>query len=90
MHNSKEYKGEKRKPFSVITETKEENNRTGKARDLFKKMRDTKGIFLVNMGTIQNKNSMDLTEAEEIKTRWQEYTEELYKRDLKTQITTVV
>ena len=80
MHNSKEYKGEKRKPFSVITETKEENNRTGKARDLFKKMRDTKGIFLVNMGTIQNKNSMDLTEAEDIKKRWQEYTGELYKK----------
>ena len=51
MHNSKEYKGEKRKPFSVITETKEENNRTGKARDLFKKIRDTKGTFHAKMGT---------------------------------------
>ena len=81
MHNSKEYKGEKRKPFSVITETKEENNRTGKARDLFKKIRDTKGIFLVNIGTIQDKNSMDLTEAEDIKKRWQEYTGELYKTE---------
>ena len=61
MHNSKEYKGEKRKPFSVITETKEENNRTGKARDLFKKMRDTKGIFHTKIGTIEDRNSMDLT-----------------------------
>ena len=61
-----------------------------KTRDLFKKSTDTKGTFHAQMGTIKDKNSMDLTEAEEIKTRWQEYTEELYKRDLKTQITTVV
>ena len=59
----------------------EENNRMGKTRDLFKKMRDTKGIFPAKMGSIKGRNGMDLTEAEDIK-RWQEYTEELYKRDL--------
>ena len=53
----------------------------GKTRDLFKKIRDTKGIFHVKMGTIKDKNDMDLTEAEDIKKRWQEYTEELYKKD---------
>ena len=60
----------------------EENNRMGKTRDLFKKIRDTKGTFQAKMGTIKDRNSMDLTEAEEIKKRWQEYTEELYKIDL--------
>ena len=60
----------------------EENNRMGKTRDLFKKIRDTKGIFHAKMGTIKDKNCMDLTEAEDIKKRWQEYTEELYKKDL--------
>ena len=59
----------------------EENNRMGKARDLVKKIRDTKGTFLAKMGSIKDKNGMDLTEAEDIKKRWQEYTEELYKRD---------
>ena len=54
----------------------------GKTRDLFKKMRDTKGIFHAKMGTIKDGNDMDLTEAEDIKKRWQEYTEELYKKDL--------
>ena len=58
----------------------EENNRMGKTRDLFKKIRDTKGTFHTKMGTIKDKNGMDLTEAEEIKKRWQEYTEELQKR----------
>ena len=53
----------------------------GKTRDLFKKIRDTKGIFHVKMGTIKDKNGMDLTEAEDIKKRWQEYIEELYKKD---------
>ena len=57
----------------------EENNRVGKTRDLFKKIRDSKGIFHAKMGTIKDRNGMDLTEAEEIK-RWQEYTEELYKK----------
>ena len=57
----------------------EENNGMGKTRDLFKKIRDTKGTFHAKMGTIKDRNGMDLTEAEDIKMRWQEYTEELYK-----------
>ena len=60
----------------------EENNRLGKTRDLFKKIRDTKGTFHAKMCTIKDKNSMDLTETEDIKNRWQEYIEELYKKDL--------
>ena len=60
----------------------EENNRMGKTRDLFKKIRATKGTFHAKVGTIKDRNSMDLTEAEDIKKRWQEYTEELYKKDL--------
>ena len=59
-----------------------ENNRMGKTRDLFKKIRDTKGTFHAQMGTINYRNSMDLTETEDIKKRWQEHTEELYKKDL--------
>ena len=59
-----------------------ENNRIGKTRDLFKKIRDTKGNFHAKMGTIKDRNGMDLTGAEDIKNRWQEYTEELYKKDL--------
>ena len=62
----------------------EENNRVGKTRDLFKRIRDTKGTFHAKMGTIKDINGMDLTEAEEIKKRWQEYTE-LYKNDLHDQ-----
>ena len=62
----------------------------GKTRDLFKKIRDSKGIFHANMGTINERNSMDLTEAEDINKRWQEYTEELYKKDLMTQIIMMV
>ena len=65
----------------------EENNRRGKTRDLFKKIRDTKGTFHAKMGTTQDRNGMDLTEAEDIKKRWQEYTEELYKKILITHIT---
>ena len=64
-------------PFKI-----EENNRMGKTRDLFQKIRDTKGIFHAKVGTIKDRNGMDLTEAEDIKKRWQEYTEELYKKDL--------
>ena len=60
----------------------EENNRTGKIRDLFKEIRDTKGTFHAKTGSIKDSNGMDLTEAEDIKKRWQEYTEELYKKDL--------
>ena len=61
----------------------EENNRLGKTRDLFKEIRDTKGTFHAKMGSIKDRNGMDLTEAEDIKTRWQEYTEELYKKKKK-------
>ena len=60
----------------------EENNRMGKTRDLFKKIGDTKGTFHAKMGLIKDRNGMDLTEAEEIKKRWQEYTGELHKKDL--------
>ena len=60
----------------------EENNRMGKTRELFKKMRDTKGTFHAKMGKIKDRNGMDLTEAKDIKKRWQEYTEAQYKKDL--------
>ena len=60
----------------------EENNRMGKTRDLFKKIRDTMKTFHAKMGLIKDRNVMDLTEAEDIKKRWQEYIEELYKKDL--------
>ena len=60
----------------------EENSRMGKTRDLFKKIRDIKGKFQAKMGSIKDRNGMDLTEAEDIKKRWQEYTEELFKKDL--------
>ena len=60
----------------------EENNRMGKTRDLFRKIRDTKGTFHAKMGMIKDRNGMDLTEAEDVKKRWQEYTEELYKKEL--------
>ena len=68
----------------------EANNRMGKTRDLFKKIRDTKGTFHAKMGTIKDRNGMDLTEAEDIKKRWQEYTEELYKKIFMIQVTTIV
>ena len=68
--------------LSVQCKEVEENNRMGKTRDLFKKIRDTKGTFQAKMGTIKDRNGIDLTEAEDIKKRWQEYTEELYKKDL--------
>ena len=68
----------------------EESSRMGKTRALFKKMRDTKGIFHAKMGTIKDRKGMDLTEAEDIKKRWQEYTEELYKKIFTTQVITMV
>ena len=68
----------------------EEKNRMGKIRDLFKKIRDTKGTFHAKMGLIKDRNSMDLTEAEDIKKMWQEYTEELYKNIFTTQIIMMV
>ena len=67
----------------------EEKNRMGKTRDLFKKVTDTKGTFHAKMGTIKDRNGMDLTKAEDIKKRWQEYTEELYKNIFLTQIITI-
>ena len=68
----------------------EENNRMGKTRDLFKKIRATKGTCHAKIGTIKDRNGMDLTEAEDIKKRWREYTEELYKKDLHDQIIMMV
>ena len=68
--------------LSSLCKEIEENNGVGKTRDLFKKIRDTKGTFHAKMGLIKDKNGMDLIEAEDIKKRWQEYKEELYKRDL--------
>ena len=68
--------------FSDQYKETEESNRMGKTRDLFKKIRDTKGTFHAKMGSIKDRNGMDLTEAEDTKRRWQEYTEELYKKDI--------
>ena len=68
----------------------EENNRMGKTRDLIKKIGHTTGIFHAKMGSIKDRNGMDLTEAEDIKKRWQEYTEELYKKIFMTKIITMV
>ena len=68
----------------------EEKNKMGKTTDLFKKIRDSKGTFHAKMDTIKDRNDVDLIEAEDIKKRWQEYTEELYKKDLHDQIITVV
>ena len=69
--------------FSDQCKEIEENNRMGKTRDLFKKLRDTKGKFHAQMSPIKDRNGVDLTEAEDIKKRWQEYTEEPYKKDLR-------
>ena len=77
LKNSKEI----RKPSSVISRKREENNRMRKTRDLFKKIRDIKGRFHAKMGSIKDRYGRDITEAEDIKKRWQEYTEELYKKD---------
>ena len=83
MQSSKEQQGEIRKPSSVINAKKQrEKNRKGKTRDLFKKIRATKGTFHAKMATIKDRNGMDLTEAEDIKKRWPEYIGELYKRHL--------
>ena len=68
----------------------EENNRMGTTRDLFKKIRDTKGTFHTKMGSIKDRNGMDLTEAEDVRKRWQEYTEELYKKIFMIQIIMMV
>ena len=83
-------KRDKKAFLSVQCKEIEEKSRMGKSRDLFKKTRDTKGIFHAKMGSIKDRNGMDLTGAEDIKKRWQEYTEELYKKDFMTQIITMV
>ena len=75
-------RGDKKAVLSDQCEEIKENNRMGSTRDLFKKIRDTKGTFHAKMGTINDGNGVDLTEAEDIKKRWQEYTGELYKKDL--------
>ena len=83
MQSSKEERKRDKKAF-LTDQCKEieENNRMGKTRDLFKKIKDTKGTFHSKMGSIKDRNGMNLTEAEDIKKRWQECTEELYKKDL--------
>ena len=78
MKSSKEKQGEKKAFLSDQCKGIEENNKMGKTRDLFKKIRDTKGTFLAKRGSIKDRNCMDLIEAEDIKKRWQEYTEELH------------
>ena len=87
MQSSKEQQARRDKKAFLSNQCKEieANNRMGKTRDLFKKIRDTKGTFHAKMGSIMDRNGMDLTEAEDIKMRWQEYTEELYKKDLHDQ-----
>ena len=90
LENSRDYTAEfqriarrdKKAFLSDQCKEREENNRMGKTRDLFKKIRDTKGTFQAKMGTIKDINDKDLTEAEDIKKRWQEYTEYLYIKDL--------
>ena len=85
MQSPKEQQRDKKDFLSDQCKEIEENNRMGKTRDLFKKMRDTKGTFHAKMRLIKDRNGMDLTEAEDIKKRWQKYTEELYKKDLRNQ-----
>ena len=86
MHVNAEFqriaRREKKAFFSDQCKEIEENNRMGHIRDVFKKIRDTMRTFHAKMGSIKDRNDMDLTEAEDIKNRWQEYTEELYKKDL--------
>ena len=82
MKSSKEEQRDKKAFFSDQCKEIEENNRMGKTRDLFKKIRDTKGTLHTKMSTIKDRNDMDLTEAEDVTMRWQEYTEQLYKKDL--------
>ena len=83
-------RGDKKAFLSDQCKETEENNPMGKTRDLFKKIRDTKGTFHAKIGTIKDRNGMDLTEAEVIKKKWQEYTEELYKKGLNDLIITMV
>ena len=80
----------KKAVFCDQCKEREEKNRMGRTRDLFKRMRDTKGAFRAKMGSIKDRNGLDLTEAGDIKKRWQEYTEELYRKIFTTQIITMV
>ena len=89
MQSSKEEQGEIKSSGDQCKEI-EENNRMGRTRDLFKKIRDTKGTFHAKMGTIKDRNGVDLIEAEDIKKTWQEYTEEYTKKIFITQITMMV
>ena len=82
MQSSKEQQGEIRKLSSGINAKKQRKTIEWETRDLFKKIRDTKGTFQEKMGSIKDRNGMDLTEAEDDNKKWQEYTEELYKKDL--------
>ena len=79
-----------KKAFLSVNAKKQEDNRMGKTRDFFKKIRDTKGTFHAKMGSIKDRKGMDLTEAEDINKRWQQYTEGLYKKIFTTQIITMV
>ena len=81
MPSSKEQQRDKKAFLTDQCTEIEENNRTGKTKDLFKKIRDTKGACHAKMGTIKDRNCMDLTEVEDIQKRWHEYTEELYRKD---------
>ena len=83
-------RGDKKAFLSDQCRKVEENNRRGKTRDPFKKIRDTKATFHAKMGSINDRNGRDLTEAEDIKKMWQEYTQELYKKIFMTQIMTMV
>ena len=82
MQSSRIARRDKKASLSNQCKETEENNRMGKSRDLFKKIRDTKGTFHAKMGTLKDRNGMDLTEGEDSKKKWQEYTEELYRKDL--------
>ena len=82
MQSSRIARRDKKEFLSDQCKEIEENNKMGKTRDLFKKIRDMKGTFPAKMASIKDRNCMDLTEAEDIKKRWQEYTEELYKKEL--------
>ena len=90
MQSSKKQQGEIRKPSSVINAKIEENNRMAKTRDLFKKIRDTKGTFHAKMGSIKDRNGMDLTKAEDIKKRWQDTQKNCTKKIFTTQIIAMV
>ena len=91
MQSPREYQGERSKAvLSDQCKEIEQNNRMGKTGDLFKKIRDTKETFHANMGSIKGRKRMDLTEAEDIKKRWQGYTEELYRNIFTTKLITMV